>query len=724
MGVDIMEKKYYKFLDILRVVACLGVLLYHIGLLKGGYLAVCTFFVLSGYLGVISAFAKEKFSLKEYYLNRIKKIYIPLLLVVFLSVTFVTLLSKYNWINLKPEVTSILLGYNNYWQLNANLDYFVRNVSTPFMHFWYIAIFLQLELIFPIIFIILKFLGKKISKVLPCLILLLIGIGSSIFFYKLMINKEIMQAYYGTLSRVFSFVFGLLLGFIHTYHKPITINNKLISKLIFCIYLVLLIVLFFIIDYKSILFNISMFITTFFSIRLIDYAISINSKKNNIDKIISPLSKISYEVYLVQYPIIFLIINTHINNILKVIIIILLTYIISAIIHYALDFKKKKIIKIVLLIPIIILSIYGLITYVKAKDYTEDMNKLKSDLEENRALIEQKQKEQLEKQKEEEDKWQDYLNTSEINEKDLEKKVRELRVIGIGDSIMELAIKNLYKEFPNGYFDAATNRTEIKAIDIIRDLKAKGIDSDVYILNIGTNGLCNVKCKERVIKTIGEDKYIFWLNATAPDYEEFNTYLEQVAKKHKNVFIIDWRSYGLAHQEYLIYDKVHPNVTGCGIYAKKIYEGVYNQYLKIYEDARNKKIKEHEELEKNKITFIGNDLLQGMYDQIDNYYQNKKILVDKYNYNKIKNIITDKSTSNNIVLVFDNNSKITTEEYNKLINIDKEKKITIVTTDNSIKISNANIIYYDPTGKTELDQIHLSNKGNNELFSIIKDKIK
>ena len=132
----------------------------------------------------------------------------------------------------------------------------------------------------------------------------------------------------------------------------------------------------------------------------------------------------------------------------------------------------------------------------------------------------------------------------------------------------------------------------------------------------------------------------------------------------------------------------------------------------------------NEELEKNKITFIGNDLLQGMYDQIDNYYQNKKILVDKYNYNKIKNIITDKSTSNNIVLVFDNNSKITTEEYNRLINIDKEKKITIVTTDNSIKISNANIIYYDPTGKTELDQIHLSNKGNNELFSIIKDKIK
>ena len=37
-------KKYYKYIDVLRVIACLFVLLYHLGLSKGGYLAVCTFF--------------------------------------------------------------------------------------------------------------------------------------------------------------------------------------------------------------------------------------------------------------------------------------------------------------------------------------------------------------------------------------------------------------------------------------------------------------------------------------------------------------------------------------------------------------------------------------------------------------------------------------------------------------------------------------------------------
>ena len=62
---------YYKKLDIIRVIACIAVLLYHLNILKGGFLAVCTFFVLTGYLSCKSAFSKEKFSLPKYYLNRL-----------------------------------------------------------------------------------------------------------------------------------------------------------------------------------------------------------------------------------------------------------------------------------------------------------------------------------------------------------------------------------------------------------------------------------------------------------------------------------------------------------------------------------------------------------------------------------------------------------------------------------------------------------------------------
>ena len=715
----LMENKYYKYLDIIRIIACIEILFYHLDIIKGGYLAVCTFFVLSGYLGVISAFKKEKFSFKDYYIKRFKRIYLPLLIVTFISISVITVINNYNWINLKPEVTSILLGYNNYWQLNANLDYFVRNVSTPFMHYWYIAILLQFEVVFPLVFIVLKKLGKYISKVLPIIILILLGVFSCVVFTHNMLNNNIMGAYYGTLSRLFALLLGMALGFIHIYYKPLILKSKIIRKVLFYIYLILLIGLCFINTNDPIICTISMFITTVITLRLINYSICTSQDKDK-NKALMNISNMTYELYLVQYPIIFIMKDIHMNLLLKVLIIILSTFIISFIINWSLKKPKKNLIKVLFLIIISVVSLFGLYTYVIAKDYTDDINKLKNDLAENRALIEQKQKESLMNQEKEEEEWQEYLNKSEVNEKDIEKMVRNLHIIGIGDSVMELAIKNLYEEFPKGYFDAATNRTEVDAIDIIKGLKAKGIDSDVYVLNIGTNGLCNVKCKERVLNAIGEDKYIFWLNATAPDYEEFNTYLEQLAKKHNNVFIIDWRSYGLAHQEYLIYDKVHPNVTGCGIYAKKIYEGVYNKYLELYKEIREKKIKEHEEYEKNKIIFIGNDLLRGIYDALDESYQNKKILVDDYNFNSIKNTISN-TPSNNIVLVFDSDFVLTNDQYKELVKTNKDKKITYITTH---KTNNNSIIYFDSTDKTELDGIHLSNEGNKALMNIIKERIK
>jgi peptidoglycan/LPS O-acetylase OafA/YrhL len=148
------SKKNYKNLNLIRVIACIMVFLYHLGLLKGGYLAVCIFFVLSGYLSIISASRKDSFSLKSYYKNRFIKIYIPLLVVTLLTIFVSCHFTDNLWLNLKPETTSVLLGYNNFWQLSANLDYFSMHSISPFIHLWYIAILIQFELIFPIIFLI------------------------------------------------------------------------------------------------------------------------------------------------------------------------------------------------------------------------------------------------------------------------------------------------------------------------------------------------------------------------------------------------------------------------------------------------------------------------------------------------------------------------------------------------------------------------------------------
>ena len=413
------NKKYYKTLDLIRILSCVAVFLYHLNILKGGYLAVCVFFVLSGYLACNSAFRKDTFSLKEYYFNRLKHIYLPLLFVIFLSVFSINFI-KTNWLNLKPETVSVLLGYNNYWQINANMDYFARHVSSPFMHFWYIAILLQFELVFPSIFLIFKKMGEK-KKFIPIILLILLSIGSTIYFYISSINdSNIMNVYYNSLTRVFSIIFGITLGFIIHYYKSfIPFKNKIINTIIFSIYLVILILLCIFIKSDSNLFSYAMILTTLISCRLIDYSTIFISPLNKFDKVMKYISNISYEIYLFQYPVIFIFQYIVLKDYLKLPLIIIITIILSIILHFALD-KKKNILKYILLIIITITSLFGVYKFIIEKDHTPELNALKEELAKNEEEMKLKQKEYQEKLKKEKEEYENKLKELENGSNNLE----------------------------------------------------------------------------------------------------------------------------------------------------------------------------------------------------------------------------------------------------------------------------------------------------------------
>ncbi len=568
-----MKTKYYKKLDFIRLFSCMAILFYHVGILKGGYLAVCTFFVLSGYLAIISSFKKEKFSLKEYYKTRFKKIYLPLILVIFISIAIISLIPNNNWINLKSETTSVILGYNNYWQLNANLDYFVRYNSSPFIHFWFIAILIQFEIVFPIIFLLLKKIGEKINKIIPCIILLIISVLSYILFFINVKNNNIMFAYYDTFSRIFSITFGLLLGFIHVYFKPLAIKNKKINKILFVFYLILLLILFIFVDNNSYLFNISMILTTLISVRLIENSLNDN-KTSNINLIVTSLSKFSYELYLVQYPIIYLFNNLSIVNYIKVVLIIFTTIIIANIIHKIIKNKVKKI----FLILVILSCLFGIFKYITFKDYTDEINTINEELNKNSLLIEEKQNEyENNEQKSEEN----FIIDNKNKDDQVKEIVSNLKIVGVGDSILQMVVNDLYKVFPSGYFDGKKNRTEPQGRELLKKLKGKNIIDDVVLIVLGTNGNCTQKCKDTLYDVI-PDKKIFWVNATNPDYDTFNPGLEEFANRHDNVYIIDWVSVCKEHPEYLYGDKVHPNVKGSKAFANFVYDEIYKVYFNEY----------------------------------------------------------------------------------------------------------------------------------------------
>jgi len=263
------KKIFYKDINFIRIVSCLAILLYHLGILKGGYLAVCTFFVMSGFLSSISAFKKEKFSLKSYYLNRLKKIYIPLVIVILCTVFVASVLPQVSWLNMTPESTS---------------DYFSRHIDSPFMHLWYVSILMQFELVFPILFLILKKIGDKLHKSIPCILTGMLAIGGCIYFYQSSLNSNTMFTYYSTFTRIFSLLFGLFLGFLHGYYKPPIFKpfkRKIPNRIIFYAYMTCLLALFVLVDASSSHFTLALVASTLITCRLIDYGTVFSTQKEN-----------------------------------------------------------------------------------------------------------------------------------------------------------------------------------------------------------------------------------------------------------------------------------------------------------------------------------------------------------------------------------------------------------------------------------------------------------
>ncbi len=724
--------KYYKDLNIIRILAMFSVLLYHLNILKGGYLAVCTFFLLSSYLSCISLFKKEKISILSYYKNLFVKIYLPIILIVFITIFIVSYLPNIIWINIKPEVKSILFSYNNFWQLKANLDYFAGNINSPFTHLWYTSILIQFDLVFPFIYLILKKLGDKIHKIVPIIITLLISIISTLYFFKTSTYSNIMFSYYNTFARMFSLWFGVFLGFIHIYYQPLIIHKlkeNPLSKIIFYIYLIILISLFIFASSTSKYYGLAMILTTLITLRLIDYATLSTNKENIISKLFKYLASISYEIYLLQYPLIYILSILITNNYLLIFSIIILVFILSNIFHFA--FKKHsklklKILQSSILIPLLIFTILGVYKYLKTPDYTIEMKALEQELASNEEKLLQKKQEYQSKLIEENNSWEEELSKLTASKEELSNIVKNLKITGIGDSVMLGAVDNLYSTFKNSYFDAKISRTAWSINDILLDLKSKNILGDIIIFNLGANGDCSKSCKEKIMATCG-DRTVFWLNTT--NLPSVNETLKEFAESYSNLTIIDWYNISKDHQEYFYADGIHLTSKGRIAYTNAIYEAIYNDYAKVYEEKKETAIKDHEKELKNKMTFIGSELLLNAFPYIQEYYPNALYLINKdYTYNSLlenleKNI-KNNTLTNRVILVFDSIINLKEKEYQEILKLLKNKEVSIInlTSRNLTNLATSNIKVYNFYSEIKnhpeylmIDNVHLSKEGNNAL---------
>lgn len=736
------NNKHFKYIDILRIFSCIMIFLYHLNMLKGGFLAVSIFFVISGYLSTIKLFKKEKISFKEFYLNKLFRLYLPMLIVVFVSIGVIKLFLDVNWFNLKPEVTSIMLGYNNFWQIMTNMDYFRSGLESPFIHLWYMAILMQFDLVFPFIFLLLKKIGDKINRIIPVTITLVISLLGGAYFYYSGINNDILFTYYNTFTRMFALFSGVTLGFIHHYYGnlvPSKIKDSNLKKYIFYAYLVILLLLCIFISPGSKYIYLSMIITTLLGVRITEYAtLMINNWANTtkLDNVINYISSISYEIYLIEYVIIYLFEHIDWNRYLELFLIIIITILLSILLHFMTTNKDKKKhnMKCLLSFMCLWILLYGIYEFIIAKDYTNDINDLKKQLEENEILIKDSKDNYALKLKEDKETWEKELASIEEDESKLDEIVTNLPVVGIGDSVLLGAVSNLYNRFPNGYFDGKVSRTAWYVNDILLDLKNKNTLGSPVVFNLGTNGDCSLECKEEILRTC-EDRDIFWINTV--NLPDVNVRLNNLALSHSNLHIIDWYSISRGHSEYFAYDGIHLTSEGRKIYTDTIYNAIYNVYKEKYIEKKNNMINKHDEEIKSKISFYGNDLLLNAFNNIKTNFTNANYITNKdFNYNslkkEIKKKIKDNTLNHNVVFLFDNSVNISRKEYNNLIKLCDGHNIYIISTDkklSNIKFDYENVRYINVYSEIKdlnyltPDNIHLNKEGNEYLGNLLNEVI-
>lgn len=155
-------------LDVLKAIAILAVVFYHVGWLATGYLGVDVFFAINGFLVLPALLIQTGGGDYQYFrwlLKRIMRLW-PLVLLasaICLAVGFMGMLPD-AFENLAQSVIASDLMSQNILSAITTADYWdVSNEYKPLMHFWYIGILVEFYVLMPLLLMFVKWCTRMIK---------------------------------------------------------------------------------------------------------------------------------------------------------------------------------------------------------------------------------------------------------------------------------------------------------------------------------------------------------------------------------------------------------------------------------------------------------------------------------------------------------------------------------------------------------------------------------
>lgn len=594
------KRHYITGIDGLRTLAVLAVISYHLfpQTIKGGYLGVTLFFVISGYLMTDILYQQwedyQKIKLGLFYRRRIKRL-APSLILVLVLCGAILLFFPHQFLNQFRGVTlSSLFYYNNWWQIAHGVSYFAQfGQAMPFVHLWSLSVEGQFYLVWPIVMGL--FFYKKANPKTMITVTGGLAILSAIEMAILYNPNDLNRVYYGTDTRLSALMLGCLLAVIlRSYQDKIKELPFKQYNLLGILLLVLIIpCMLFFPDNSPFVYRGGMFLFSIASMFLLGVVI-ISKEFNNLltNRLFHWCGTRSYEIYLWQYPVLIVyetvmkLDGTHVwlHGIIQIAIILVLSEITYRIIlayrrnwpqikanGLKLTTKTQKVEAMVVgLVLLLFLASFVLAPNGKTETTTQLEDTLTQKQQQLRTQPKKAQNSQAQTEQDKELAKASQDTPVPLTEAEVHK-ASQMKVTAIGDSVLLDAAPELQKYIPEIQVDAEIGRQLKDSIKIVQNKAKKKELASTVIIALGTNGSFSDDELNQMLQAL-KGHQVYLINTVVPKVwqNDVNTSLAKAAKENKNVHLINW--YKLAHgkDDWFFNDGTHMNDKGAVIYANYI----------------------------------------------------------------------------------------------------------------------------------------------------------
>lgn len=205
-------------LDGLRVIAILGIVLYHANptWIPGGFFGVTVFFVITGYLFTLSiqrvVARTGSIEYGQLLLKRAVRLWPTMLAVVGVTVILAALFAPYLLPKVQSDAVPALLFFENIFYIVRKVSYFAAaGAPSPLTHFWYLGVVMQFYIVWPPVVLLLSRLvpSRRHACGVVCALILISSVAMGVLFDP---TADTARIYYGLDTRAAELLVGALLA--------------------------------------------------------------------------------------------------------------------------------------------------------------------------------------------------------------------------------------------------------------------------------------------------------------------------------------------------------------------------------------------------------------------------------------------------------------------------------------------------------------------------------